>query len=323
MTVVLVLLCLAIAGREIYLAFDRKQPRVRAELRLVEERVQGMQAELHALTGRLAELGLGPADAEPAADADADGVPAGSLARSTHVDPQDVAALRGRLRRMEAELVAATGRLAELEHGLANGAAPPDGADELAMARWDRASRQAFAKSLDSVEEAVGTLQSETIERLEHEAGEESDTVSGLLYGGAVADRWLLTNAYEMYAGELGLRIRVRESAGHGPWRTTYYFSGGSGGLSERLLGEVRGLDGPQDDSVLSGLLTVLGGMASGAARVGRFAAVRTPDGLLCGLLADAQLAADPQLEPAELAGLLTDLPPARRVELTRWFAAR
>lgn len=300
MTVILILLCLAIAGRELYMAFDRRLP--------------DAQAEIRDLRGRVDELSRGieeppPEDqAESAEEIHGGARPAGGpLTRRSPVSPAGRPAPRTHtaaaavsaalIRRLERDLGETASRLATLER-------------DLAVAREAETAR---ARSLDSVEQTVATLYHEMIDRLEHEQG----AVRGLLYADEAAIEPMLTTAYERCLAEIGLRVRAKEPAPGTPWYTGYLLSGErTEGLAARLLA-LASLLGPDEPTALYALLNELAELqGGGVARIGAFTAVRTQTWVTCGLLT-----AEPgEADPVGLAARLDDLPGTLRWDPV-WFA--
>ncbi|WP_019634962.1 hypothetical protein [Actinomadura atramentaria] len=280
-TVILVLLCLAIAGREMYLASDKRLPRAQEELRRLRKQVTELAARQDAL------------EREPVPTA---------LPEPPPPVPDDRTAER--LDRLEARVDAVAARL--------------DGLD------LDRDARHALARSLDAVEQDVGELHQEMLERLARQEG----VVSGLLLSEEGEAEALLAELYERCAAEYGLRVRVRDqytahgaggAAFHG---TSYHLSGRRPeALADELFAFARGMYDPRDPSALAALLTELAQLHGGAvARIGPWAAVRAPGALLCGLLPDDDARPVPT-EPWELAAQLRELPEDQQCDLT-WLTA-
>ncbi|MFC9976297.1 hypothetical protein ACFVH6_35930 [Spirillospora sp. NPDC127200] len=279
-TVVLVLLCLAIAGRELYLASDKRLPRAQEEIRELRAQLADLAKRHEALQ---AEVGA------PAIEAARPGPPPDGVL-------DEVEALGGRVDRLEEELAALTGEFTGLE--------------------LDRDAQRALARSLDAAEQDVAELQREMLDRLARQEG----VVPGLLLSEEGEAEALLADAYERCASEYGLRVRVRDqrtaqAANGGYWGTAFQMSGRrADALAEELFAYVRGLYDPQDPSALAALLTELANLRGGGiVRMGPFTVVRTPNELLCGLLPDS---AEPA-EPWELAARLRDLPEDMQCDLS------
>ncbi|RSN41741.1 hypothetical protein [Actinomadura sp. WAC 06369] len=276
-TVILVLLCLAIAGRELYLASDKRLPRAQVELR-------ELRAQLAELTRRHESL---QADV---AEVAAPGIPIPQPDRSPDVlDRFD--ALHDRVVVLEKTV----GELTE----------------DLAGLDADRDAQRALARSLDTVERDVLELHREMLDRLDRDEG----VVGGLLLSEEGEAEALLADAFEGCASEYGLRVRVRAPRTDGGWLGTAYHLSGMrpDALAEELFSYARGLYAPDDPSALGALLAELAQLrGGGVARFGPFTAVRTQSSLLCGLLPD-----DDAAEPWELAGRVRELPEDRRCDLT------
>ncbi|GAA0233875.1 hypothetical protein GCM10009527_032940 [Actinomadura nitritigenes] len=285
-TVILVLLCLAIAGRELYLASDKRLPQAQADVR-------ELRAQLSELVKRHEAL-----KTEVAAAAEPSGIPI--------PQPLPDGASAEILDRLETF----SGRIDRLEKETA------DLAGELAGLGLDREAQHALARSLDTVEQDVHELHREMLERVDREEG----VVPGLLLSEEGEAEALLADAYERCAAEWGLRVRVRDQrspqAADGSYLgTVYYLSGRrADDLAEDLLTQVRTLINAEDPGALSALLGELAHLRGGGiARFGRFAVVRTGSTLLCGVLPGEA----PAAEPWELAGRLRELPDDRRADLS------
>ncbi|TNY37324.1 hypothetical protein [Thermomonospora catenispora] len=302
-----ILLCLAIAGRELYLAFDRRLPQAQEEIRRLRARVD--ELERQSVTAPASPRGPEEPPPGPQADPQADpqagpaGSPAGPPAEGTPPRPSRAKATAAAavsaalIRRLEGELAETTARLTALE-------------EQIQAARAAEAAR---AAALDDLEGTVTVLHREMIERLER----ADDTARGLLYAEEAAAEPLLTAAYEHCAAEMGLRIRVKEPAPGSPWWTGYLLSGADPEeIAPRLVAQARQLPDSPRPSPLAGLLTELAALeGAGVARIGAFAAVRIADALLCGFVTDDALDAT---DPAELAAHLDG-----HVTTLRWDPAR
>lgn len=294
-TVVLILLCLAIAGRELYLAFDRRLPQAQAEIRELRGRVEELTRLLEQAPPETAQEDEPAESAEPAAPADeAEQAPEpGPLTRQAPPAPAAASAAAAvstaLIRRLERELGEVTARLAALEQ-------------QVAAARSAEAAR---ADALDELEQAVATLYREMIERLEREGG----LVRGRLSAAEEALEPVLTTAYERCVREIGLRVRAKESTGTSPWRTGYLLTGRepAGEVAARLAAQARALPGDETSAPLHALLTELSRLqGTGAAQIGAFTAVRVHDALICGLLEEEPDRADPAELAARLEGSAT-----------------
>ncbi|TDC39598.1 hypothetical protein E1281_38650 [Actinomadura sp. KC345] len=285
-TVVLVLLCLAIAGRELYLASDKRLPRAQAELRDLRSQLSELARRHEALKTVVDEA------TEPA------GIPIPPP--QPEAPPSDV------LDRLDT----VSGRVDRLEKQLG------DISEELAGVDLDRDAQHALARSLDAVEQDVQELHREMLDRLDHEEG----VVTGVLLSEEGEAEALLADAYERCAAEYGLRPRVRDqrsAQATGTYRgTVYYLSGRRPEvLAEDLFTHVRGLYDPRDPSALNALLTELAALrGGGVARFGPFTAVSTPTALVCGVLPEENT---PPTEPWQLVDQIRELPPDRQSDLS------
>ncbi|SEG93096.1 hypothetical protein SAMN04489712_13711 [Thermomonospora echinospora] len=298
-TWIVILLCLAVAGRELYLAFDRRLPQAQAEIVYLRDQV----AEL---SRRLDDPPPQSGAEEPEPVPEAEGPPAaGPLTRGTAPQPPRPAPAKATaaaavsaalIRRLERELGELTARLAALEH-------------QVGVARDAEAAR---AASLDALEQTVGTLYREMIDRLEREDG----AVRGLLFAEEAALEPVLTLAYERCVADSGLRVRAKEPAAGSPWWTGYLLSGGDPDeVAARLVAQARSLREPGDPAPLNALLTELAGLrGTGVVRIGAFTAVRIRGTLVCGILGEDPGGADPVELAARLDGHATTV---------RWDPAR
>ncbi|MGK5558372.1 hypothetical protein ACSNOI_42905 [Actinomadura kijaniata] len=287
-TIALVLVCLAVAGRELYLAFDKRLPRAQAELR--ELRTQVAELARRHETLRAEVTGPEERPAEPPAEE--------PLPDETR---QALETLGDRVERLEQEIGGLAGELTALD--------------------FDQEAQRALARSLDVLENNVAELQQEMLDRLARQEG----VAPGLLLSEEGEAEALLTEAFERCVSEYGLRVRIRDhriaqAANGGYWGTAYQLSGRKpDALGEELFAYVRGLYDPQDPSALAALLNEMANLrGGGVARLGPFTVVRTPNALLCGLLAEND---DPPGEPWELAAHLRELPEDVQCDLT-WLRA-
>ncbi|GAA2435573.1 hypothetical protein GCM10010191_57800 [Actinomadura vinacea] len=291
-TVILVLLCLAIAGRELYLASDKRLPRAQKDLHELRAQLAELSRRHDALRAEVAEA---PAVTIPQPPPQP---PPGALYAAERPEPDPEV-----LDRLD-EL---TTRLDRLETGLGTLSS------RLAEADLDRAAGHALARSLDAAEQVIAELRDEMLERL----GREEGVVPGLLLSEEGEAEALLAGAYERCAAEYGLRVRVREQrSASGYLGTAFHLSGRrADALAEELFTYVRGLYDPQDPSALAALLVELAKLSGGGiTRIGAFTAVRTPNALLCGLLPEDL----PEgIEPWDLATRLGELPEDLRTDLT------
>lgn len=285
-TVILVLLCLAIAGRELYLASDKRLPRAQAELRQLRRQLDDLARDHQTLKTVVDEA------TEPA------GIP---------IPPQTQEAPAEVLERLDT----VTGRVERLEKQFG------DLSEELAGVDLDRDAQHALARSLDAVEQDVLDLHREMLDRLDREEG----VVTGALLSEEGEGEALLAEAYERCAAECGLRVRIRDGRSMqatGTYRGTVYHMSGRRPdvLAEDLFSYVRGLYDPQDPSPVNALLTELASLrGGGVARFGPFVAVSTQSALLCGVLPDEE--STPPTEPWQFVDRIRDLPADRQRDLT------
>src|SRR5688500_9439864 len=142
-TVILVLLCLAIAGRELYLASDKRLPRAQAELRELRAQLAELARRHESLQADVAEVA-------------APGIPIPQPDRSPDVLDR-FGALHDRVDVLEKTV-------GDLTEGLA-------GLDAV------RDAQRALGRSLDTVERDVLDLHREMLDRLDRDEG----VVGGLL----------------------------------------------------------------------------------------------------------------------------------------------
>ncbi|WP_067456608.1 hypothetical protein [Actinomadura macra] len=284
-TVILVLLCLAIAGRELYLASDKRLPRAQAELRELRTQVAELSKRYETLR----------------TEVDASGEPSGIVI--PHPPDDDVS---GRVEQIAVRMDRLEKEVGEITSGIA-------GLD------LERDAQRALARSLDSVEQNITELHREMLDRLDREEG----VVTGIVLSEEGEAEALLAEAYERCATEYGLRVRIRDqrsgpAANGSYWGTVYYLSGRRPDpLAEELFSYARGLYDPQDPSGVSALLTELANLrGGGVARFGSFTAVRTTSALVCGLLPNNDERLVPS-EPWELAGYIRELPDDLQCDLS------
>lgn len=307
-TVVLILLCLAIAGRELYLAFERKRA------------VEAGDAELASIRLRLADLAVSR--------------------ERLHTDLRQELGdalreeLREELRRALKQEVAA--RLDRV--------GPRESAHEEALRATDARIRSLISQVNERMLPEVNAQlagQRETAERLSAELArlraqlrarlDQSvaaslgagpvDSVLGVLGGEVpVPARTTLTEAYEKCAMSYGLRVELAEPDGDSPWQIRYYLSGPSPRELERdFIDLVRGLrsgtPGPADP-----LVSELRQVEEGVAQLGPLLLVRGPESVVCGVVPLAELLRhDPSslpADPAVAASRVRRLPQTRFCDL-------
>ncbi|MBW8485820.1 hypothetical protein [Actinomadura parmotrematis] len=287
-TVILFLICLAIGARELYLASDKRLPRAQADLRDLRAKVADLAKRHEALQAQVADTApvVAP-EAEPA--------------RPSPETLERVDAIADRVARLEKDFAALASRLEDLD--------------------LDRDAQHSLARALDAVEQDIGELHAEMLDRLDRQEG----VVPGLLLSEEGEAEPLLAEAFERCAAEYGLRVRIRDQrsakAPGGAFRGTAYQLSGRrpDALAEELFAYVRAMYDPHDPSALNALLTEMAHLDGGCvARIGPFAAVRTPDALLSALLPpDVEAAGDPW----ELAAQVRELPEEAQCDLS-WLRA-
>ncbi|XVQ10770.1 hypothetical protein ACQP1W_51145 [Spirillospora sp. CA-255316] len=289
MTWILVLLCLAIAGRELYLAYERKHPGttpeladLRARLKDTREDVERLRTSQHERSEELASdhsqltESLGETDAR---------------IRSLigQINDRMLPEVNTRLARQRDAIDRLGSELAELRGHL--------------IARLD----QAVAASLGA---------------------DPVDTVAGALAADSSEPRTDLGRAFERLTGQYGLRIELADPAAYrmpgsaDAWQIRYYLSGRSPrGLERDFIDLLRALTGgaTTPDTKTDAAQTLLGALqrtGMGGAQIGPLVIARTPHALICGVLPLADLQnSEPAAriaDPITTAAKLQSLPPTR-----------
>jgi hypothetical protein len=292
MTWILLLICLAVGGRELYTAYERRQASRRAaDDKAVIEGLAVRIAALEGLTGRIAALEDLAAQATPLEDL---------AARITALE--DTAAQATALEDLAA-------RITSLETSLTEAEARRE--DERAAAERDGGRLAALEEGQAEVAAAVADLHRDQVVRLEQEIA-RGTALRGLLRGDASDGRVLLSEAYGRCLSAYGLHVQAARRTVRGTaWSESYHLSGdGLAWLPRVLLGKAKA----GDDEALRDLLAVLASTPGGLVRIGTFAAVRTPAGLLFGVTPDSGSPATDH--PDELAEQLRSLPPDDRSSL-------
>ncbi|MBO2452919.1 hypothetical protein J4573_37915 [Actinomadura barringtoniae] len=314
MTAILILLCLAIAGRELYLAFDRKRAASAPE-------IADIRTQLTALKGTREEL----EQFRSAQSEHLERLAAGQAAHAESLQETD-ARIRSLITQINDRM------LPEINTRLTEQRDAVDRmSTEVARMRGHLVGRldQAVAASLgaDPVDTVAGALGAAGTNAVE-------SPPSGLV------------QAYERFAERYGLRIELADPAAGGPpWRTAYYLSGRSPRGLERdfidLLRRLRtsnGLPGPNGTNgaghgtngangassecdEMKALLGCLRAIEMGGAQVGPLLLVRTPEALLGGVLSLAELRKNGPgrllADPVDIAVKLHGLPESRFCDLS------
>ncbi|GAA3954827.1 hypothetical protein GCM10023085_41590 [Actinomadura viridis] len=343
MTWILFMLCLAIAGRELYLAFDRKRSGVAAE-------IAGVHARLSALQSTREEL---------------------EKVRAVERDQAErIERLGSAQEEQAASLERADARIRSLI-GQINDRVLPEVSARLARQRG----------AVDRLSAEVARLRGHLAERLDQAAAaslgaDPVDTVAGGLGAGTAEPRAELAREFARFARRYGLRVELNvpvpaasapapageDADGDAPagdgntaWRRRCYLSGRSPRGLERdfigLLSTLRtagdvggdpaaatlvdrgvggdggeigageGVDGEAAEAVRAAraLLDALKQTESGGAQIGPLILARTPESLVCGVLPLAELrGADPAAlvaDPDGTAERLRRLPEGRRYD--------
>ncbi|MFB4305237.1 hypothetical protein [Actinomadura sp. GTD37] len=291
MTVILVLLCLAIAGRELYLAFERRHSPGAPE-------IADIRTQLRALKGTRDELeGFRASQRE-------------RLDRLAAEQERDRAALGAADARIRSLITQINDRLL------------PDVGGRLNRQR-ETANEQ--RESLDRLAAEVAVLRAHLVGRLDQAVaaslgGEPAELVAGALTAEPGDARAALTGPYERLAEQHGLRVELTD-------RDRYYLSGRSPrGLERDFTDLVAALrEGCRETTEQArGLLGALRGLDRGGAQLGPLLIVATPESLVCGVLPLAELrrsAGSPLDDPAEAARRLHRLPRGRFCDLSGWPA--
>ncbi|RAY11249.1 hypothetical protein DPM19_31330 [Actinomadura craniellae] len=316
MTVILIILCLVITGRELYLVYDRKRP----DPAVAELRARLAELDPDALGERVQRLEAAQTRHEEALEAADKRI--GSLVsqindrmlpevnRQLDLHREDAEQARRDLDRTRHDTAA---RLARLEQ-----------------------SRTDLTDSFDALRETVARLRGRMLGQLDEAVGlalgaGPVDIVRGTLHGDAREPLESLGQAFEEWAEEFGLRRELRAwSTGKGPWQARYYLSGRSPRELERdfldLLHTLRSgaaADLPAGAAATKSLILALNRLESGVVQCCPLVFARTPDALLCGVLPLAELGRPETgkllTDPAAAAARLQDLPDTRCHDLSAW----
>ncbi len=275
---ILVLLCLAIAGRELYLYADARTQRHR-----LDDRFTGLEERLSAL-----------GDSAARAREEIGGLEQ-RLTEAQDTLTTNLRDLQERLANIQRAIARDMSRLTALEHDA------PAQFDQRLTALETQSRRRA---PLDRLERVVGELRRDLLDRVKDEV-RLGTAFPARLTGTDLADRPRVTDAFDRWATSAGLQLRATEPVADPPWQVTCYLTGDLPDLLREARDAVPGT--PLDD-----LITALAATPGGMLRVGDFTAVRTSaHEVLAGLLgadADASTAAD----------RLSALPPDLRCRLPR-----
>ncbi|WUH99150.1 hypothetical protein OHR68_37505 [Spirillospora sp. NBC_00431] len=284
MKVILVLLCLAIAGRELYLAFERRRTPGAPE-------IADLRTQLRALKGTRDELENLRASQREQLD---------RLTREQDRDREALGEADARIRSLIAQI---------------NDRMVPDVNEKL---HRQREAADLQRQAVDGLAAELAGLRGHLARRLDDAVAaslgaDPVDVVGGSLRVSPSTARASLTGPYERFAARHGLRVELTDL-------DRYYLSGRSPrGLESDFIELVRSLHAGGDDpsSQVRELTALLGDAGEGTAQIGPLLVVRTPESLICGVLPLAEL-----LRP-ETADLLDDPPAAahrlRRLPRTRF----
>ncbi|TDC81198.1 hypothetical protein [Actinomadura sp. 7K507] len=283
MTVILVLLCLAIAGRELYLAFERKRTPGAPE-------IADIRTQLRALKGTRDELEDFRTSQVERLD---------RLTREQDRDREALSEADARIRSLISQI---------------NDRLVPDVNQRL---NRQREAADLQREAVERLAAEVAGLRAHLLGRLDQAVaaslgGDPADVIAGSLAVQPSAVRPALTGPFERFAGQHGLRVEMTD-------RDRYYLSGRSPrGLEHDFTDLVRALRADSAASIekIRPLLAALRDTDRGGAQIGPFLVVRTSESLMCGVLPLAEL-----LRP-ESAGLLDD-PSAAARRLRRLPASR
>ncbi|MGP4022748.1 hypothetical protein [Actinomadura sp. 3N407] len=274
MTVILVLLCLAIAARELYSAFERGRSPGAPE-------IADIRTQLRALKGTRDELEGFRASQRERLD---------RLTREQDRDREALGEADARIRSLIAQI---------------NDRMVPDVNDRLNRQREAADLQRAAVERLAA---EVAGLRAHLVGRLDQAVAASlgagpADMVAGSVTVRPSAVLPALTGPYERFAERHGLRVELADG-------DRYYLSGRSPrGLEREFIDLVQGLRANCAASVEKArpLLDALRDTDRGGIRLGPLLIVRTPESLVCGVLPLAEL-----LRP-ESAGLLDDPATAAR----------
>jgi uncharacterized coiled-coil protein SlyX len=290
MTWILVLLCLAIAGRELYLAFDRKRPAVPG--------LADLRARLGVLEGVREEL-----------------------ERHGSVQDEQIERLASTQVRQAESVGEADARIRSLI-GQINDRMLPEVNARLTQQREsiDRLETE-VSRLRDHLVHRLDAAAATSL------GADPADTIAGAL-GSAARPHPDLIRAYERLATQYGMRIELTAPAAYrmpdtdSAWQTRYYLSGRSPRELESdfidLLGALTTTPDATDTKLdaAQDLLGALKQIDLGGAQLGPLVITRTPSSLVCGVLPLADLLkAEPAAliaDPAATTTRLNQLPEGR-----------
>lgn len=264
MTWILFLFCLAIAGRELYLAFDRRRPAVpdltdlRTRLSTLEGTAQDLQQHRTAQEDRLEKLA------------------------STQVEQvESLGATDARIRSLIGQIN--DRMLPELNSRLTR--------HRETMDRLDAEVTRLRDHLTDRLDQAVATSL----------GADPTDTIGGAL-ASATDPPTDLARAYERLATHYGLRIELTTPAAYhmpginNPWQARYHLTGKSPrALESEFIDLLALLHKPSEEpntklDITEDLLAALKQLDQGGAQLGPLIITRTHDSLTCGVLPLAEL---------------------------------
>ncbi|MEO3823237.1 hypothetical protein [Actinomadura sp. B10D3] len=286
MTVILVLLCLAIAGRELYLAFERRRTPGAPE-------IADIRTQLRALKGTRDELESFRTSQRERLD---------RLTAEQDRDREALAETDARIRSLITQI---------------NDRLVPDVSDRL---KRQREAAEDQREAVDRLAAEVAGLRAHLAGRLDGAVAaslgaDPGDLVAGALTVVPAEARPALAGPYERFAEHHGLRVELTD-------RDRYYLSGRSPrGLESDFLDLVAAIreNCTETTGKARSLMGALRDTERGGAQVGPLVIVRTPEALVCGVLPLAELvrpeAARLLDDPAGTAARLRSLPLGRFCE--------
>jgi hypothetical protein len=303
-TALLVLVCLAVAGREIFIALDGRNQKKRQE-QLLDQQVTAVTSGFGQRMDALGSATAGVREQVGALEQ--------RLTQTQDDLTADIRDLRDRLANIERAIARDMTRLTTLEHE-----APSQFADRLAALETaqhrlaaDAGAGRTHAAALDRLERSVGELRQDLLDRVAAEV-RDGTAILAHVAGAQAADQLLVSTAFERWADSADLRIRATETTPGHPWAVTYHLSGDRlAELPHDLLDQARETS---PGSPLHDLITAVGSAPDGVLHISDFAAVRTSDREVLA----AVLPRDPDEPATDLADRIRLLDPDLRCRLTR-----